>query len=309
MNMMAARIHSYGDPSVIRHEPVPRPRPARGEVLLRVAATSFNPTEAALRAGLLQAFMPLPLPHTLGWDVSGTVVELGPDVSTFRVGDQVVGRLDHAGAAAEYVCAPAATLTSAPASLPLAHAAALPIAGLSAWQAVFEHGRIAAGERVLINGAGGGVGGFATQLVKYAGAEVTATASPRSADAVRGQGADHVLDYTTTPLHTVTAEAFDTVLNLVPLAPGDAAGLAPLARPGGRIISIATPIEPLPGSGTFSTHMVARNDVAQLAALVALVDAGKVRPDISETAPLHRLADVHRRSEAGRIRGKIIVTP
>ncbi|MFF3691057.1 NADP-dependent oxidoreductase [Streptomyces sp. NPDC002187] len=306
--MNAARIHEFGDASVIRYDAVPRPRPAFGEVLIRVAATSFNPTEAALRAGMLQAFLPVDLPYTLGWDVAGTVAEIGAGAQGFAVGDRVIGRLD-SGGAAEYVRAPVAVLVAAPDAVPLANAAALPLAGLTAWQAVFEHGKVAAGQRVLVNGAGGGIGGFVTQLAKYAGAEVIATASARSAEAVRRQRADRVIDYTAGPVGPSLDGLVDTLLNLVPLSPPDAAALAPLVRPGGRIVSIATPVESPADAGVTAMHMVARNDVAQLAALVELVEAGAVAIDISESRPLTDLADVHRLSEAGRTRGKVIIIP
>ncbi|MER5727993.1 NADP-dependent oxidoreductase [Streptomyces sp. NPDC002138] len=307
--MKSARIHEFGDPSVIRHDAVPRPRPDVGEVLIHVAATSFNPTEAALRAGLLRAFLPVDLPYTTGWDVAGTVAEIGAGVEGFAVGDGVIGRLDGGGAAAEYVRAPAAALTAAPGSVPLAHAAALPVAGLTAWQAVFEHGRVAAGQRVLVNGAGGGVGGFVTQLAKYAGAEVIATAGPRSTEAVLRQGADHVIDYTARPVSAALDGPVDVLLNLVPLGPRDAAALASLVRRGGRIVSIATPIEQPVGAAVSATHMVARNDVVDLAALVELVDAGTVGIDISSVRPLAELADVHRLGQAGKIRGKVVLVP
>ncbi|MEV0535531.1 NADP-dependent oxidoreductase [Kitasatospora sp. NPDC050463] len=309
MKMKTARIHAFGDASVIRYDDVPRPRPGAGEVLVRVAATSFNPTEAALRAGLLQAFLPVDLPYTLGWDVAGTVAEIGPGTEGFTVGDRVVGRLEGAGAAAEYVRAPGALLVPAPAAVPLTHAAALPVAGLTAWQAVFEHGKVAAGQRVLVNGAGGGVGGFVTQLAKYAGAEVIATASPRSAGAVRRHGADQVIDYTAGPVAAALDGPVDTLLNLVPLSPHDTVALASAVRPGGRIVSIATPVEPPADAGVRATHMVARNDAADLAALVELVDAGKVALDISASHSLADLANVHRLSEAGRIRGKVVIVP
>ncbi|MEU9371678.1 NADP-dependent oxidoreductase [Streptomyces avermitilis] len=309
MKMKTARIHEYGDASVIRYDDVPRPQPASGEVLIRVAATSFNPTEAALRGGLLRAFFPLDLPYTLGWDVAGTVAEIGAGAEGFTVGDRVIGRLDSAGAAAEYVRAPVATLVTAPASLSLANAAALPMAGLTAWQAVFEHGKVAASQRVLVNGAGGGVGGFVTQLAKFAGAEVIATASARSAEAVRRQGADQVIDYTASPVGVALDSPVDTLFNLVPLSPPDAAALAPLVRPGGRIVSIATPIEPPADAGVTAMHMVARNDVAHLAALVELINVGVVAIDISESRPLADLGAIHRLSEAGRIRGKVIIVP
>ncbi|MEX0171388.1 NADP-dependent oxidoreductase [Streptomyces sp. LMG1-1-1.1] len=307
--MKSARIHAFGEPSVIRHDEVPRPRPLAGEVLVRVAATSFNPTEAALRAGLLQGFLPVTLPYTPGWDVAGTVAEVGPDTEGFAIGDRVVGRLDGAGAAAEYVAAPGAVLVPAPTSVPLEHAAALPVAGLTAWQAVFEHGKVTAGQRVLVNGAGGGVGGFVTQLAKHAGAEVIATAGPRSTRVVLRHGADHVVDYTSTSLTAALDRPVDTVLNLVPLPPHDASALVSAVRPGGRIVSIATPVEPPAESGVSSLHMVARNDVTHLAALVELVDMGKLAFDISASRPLADLADVHRLSEAGRMRGKVVLIP
>ncbi|WP_371661161.1 NADP-dependent oxidoreductase [Streptomyces sp. NBC_00280] len=306
--MRSARIHEFGDASVIRHDTVPRPRPAFGEVLVRVAATSFNPTEAALRAGMLQSFLPVDLPYTLGWDVSGTVAEIGAGARGFGVGDRVVGWLD-SGGAAEYARAPVAVLVAVPDAVPLVNAAALPLAGLTAWQAVFEHGKVAAGQRVLVNGAGGGIGGFVTQLAKHAGAEVIATAGARSAEAVRRQGADHVIDYTAGPVGASLDGPVDTLLNLVHLSPSDAAALAPLVRPGGRIVSIATPVETPADAGVTASHIVARNDTAQLAALVELVEAGTVAIDISESRPLSDLADVHRLSEAGRTRGKVVIVP
>jgi NADPH:quinone reductase-like Zn-dependent oxidoreductase len=183
------------------------------------------------------------------------------------------------------------------------------VAGLTAWQAVFEHGQVTAGRRVLVNGAGGGVGGFVTQLAKHAGAEVIATASPRSARAVRRHGANQVIDYTATPVAAALDGPVDTVLNLVPLSPHDAVALASAVRPGGRIVSIATPVEPPAGAGVKAMHMVARNDVEHLAALVELVDAGVVTLDISASHPLADLADVHRLGEAGLIRGKVVIIP
>ncbi|WP_424217254.1 NADP-dependent oxidoreductase (plasmid) [Streptomyces sp. BI20] len=307
--MRTARVHAHGGPAVIRTEVVPRPRPAPGEVLVRVAATSFNPTEAAQRAGLLRAFLPVPLPYAPGWDVAGTVVARGPGTTGPAVGDRVVGRFDGGGAAAEYVSVPADLLVPAPRSVPLAYAAALPVAGLTAWQAVFEHGGTRPGQRVLVNGAGGGVGGFATQLAKHAGAEVLATAGPRSAAAVREHGADRVIDHTAGPLAAALDAPVDLLLNLVPLAPPAAEALVPLVRRGGRIVSIATPVEPAADTGVSAMHFVARNDRAQLSELVGLVDAGVVRIDVGEVRPLTELAEVHRLSESGGIRGKVLIVP
>ncbi|GGR12677.1 NADPH:quinone reductase [Actinoplanes ianthinogenes] len=279
------RIHRYGDPSVIQDDDVPQPEPGPGEVLIRVAATSFNPSDIGVRRGLLQDVLPIELPFTLGGDVAGTVV---------ATGERVFGRVT--GAAADYLVAPAATLAAAPATIPLAQAAAIPIAGLTAWQAVFEHAGLQPGQRVLINGAGGGVGGFAVQLAKHAGAYVIATASPRSADVVRNQGADEVVDYTRGPL----PGGADAVLNLADVGPAQVAELRAGLRAGGVLVSVTVPV---------GVHFVARNDPGQLAELAALIDAGVIRVDVSGSRPLTELAAVHRDAEAGRLRGKTILIP
>ena len=185
--MKAVRFHEYGDPSVLRYEDVEQPVPGAGQVLIKVAATTFNGVDGNIRAGFMQGPIPVTLPHTPGIDVSGTVASLGDGVEGFEVGDQVVGFLPMTddGAAAQYVVAPAEILAPAPTSIALADAAALPIVGLTAWQALFEHAKLAAGQRALINGAGGAVGGYAVQLAKNAGAYVIATASPSSGDRVK----------------------------------------------------------------------------------------------------------------------------
>lgn len=306
--MRSMRFHRYGDALVIRRDETPRPVPRDGEVLIKVAATSFNPTETALRAGLLRGLFDVDLPFTLGWDVAGTVVATSGDTHGLETGDRVIGRLD-GGAAAEFVAADARSLTPAPTAIPLPTAAAIPLAGLTAWQTVFEHAEITAGQRVFINGAGGGIGGFAVQLAKHAGAEVIATASPRSRAAVTRHGADLVIDYTTTSPRDAIPGGVDTLINLLPLNPAAAADLVPLVSPGGLAVSAAAPIEIPPGSTITSRTMVARNDVDDLAALVRLVDAGAVTVDVSETHRLWDLAAIHRRGEAGDIRGKIILIP
>jgi NADPH:quinone reductase-like Zn-dependent oxidoreductase len=203
------------------------------------------------------------------------------------------------GAAAEYVVAPADVLAKAPRSIPLADAAAVPVAGLTAWQAVHEHARVTPGQRVLVNGAGGGVGMFAVQLAKLAGAHVTATASPRSAAAVRRLGADDVIDYTTTPLPADV----DVLLNLIPAA-HEPAGHTRTTVPAGEAAGQArTTVSIAGGDG----HFVMRYDPGELAALAALIDDGALTVEIAESHPLAELAQLHRRAEAGDLRGKITI--
>ncbi|MBW8822112.1 MAG: NADP-dependent oxidoreductase, partial [Streptomyces sp.] len=237
--MKAVRFHEYGDPSVLRYEDVEQPVPGAGQVLVRVAATSFNGVDGNIRGGFMQGPIPVTLPHTPGIDVSGTVDALGEGVTGLDVGDQVVGFLPMAGtgAAAEYVVAPAGILTPAPRSVPLPDAAALPLVGLTAWQALFDHAKLAAGQRVLINGAGGAVGGYAVQLAKDAGAYVIATAGPRSSEHVGSAGADEVVDHTATEVTAAVTEPVDVVLNLAPVEPAQLAALLTVIRSGGVLVN------------------------------------------------------------------------
>lgn len=309
--MKAVRYHEYGDSSVMHVEEIERPHPGPGQVLVRVVATAFNPLDATMRAGYLQGAFPIRLPHTPGFDVAGTVAELGEGVPSFAVGDAVIGFLPMTddGAAAEFVLAPADVLTAAPASIPLADAAALPSSSLTAWQALFKHADLEAGQRILINGAGGGVGGYAIQLAKRAGATVIATASPRSADAVTADGADQVIDYTNTRLIDAVTEPVDAVLNLVRVPDDEMATLIGLIRPGGVIVSTAATAKDDPARNVRAVDMFVRSDVAQLAAIVAKVDACDLRVDISERHPLSEIAEVQDRGMAGDLRGKVLLIP
>jgi NADPH:quinone reductase-like Zn-dependent oxidoreductase len=309
--MKAVRFDQYGDVDVLAYEDVDTPVPGPGQVLVKVAATSFNPADVAFRAGYLSAVIPLTLPHTPGVDLAGTVAEVGPGVTGWRAGDAVVAFLPmtEPGAAAEYVLAPAGVLAAAPSAVDLAAAAALPASGLTAWQALFEHAGLKAGQSILINGAGGGVGGYAVQLAHGAGAIVTATASPRSADRLRSFGADQIIDYTVTSVLQAVSTRFDVVLNLVANSPEDAAALAGLVADGGIFVTATTPAEGDAGRGVRTAQMAVRSDAAQLAGLVAKVDAGELRIDVADRRPLAGLADVHRDAVQGALPGKVVIVP
>src|ERR671927_210682 len=196
--MKAVRFSEFGGPEVLRYEDVALPEPGAGQVRIRVAGTSFNGVDGNIRGGFMQGPIPVELPHTPGLDVAGTVDALGEGVEGFAGGDAVVAFLPMTapGAAAEFVIAPAEVLAAAPTSIPLPDAAALPMVGLTARQALFDDAAVTAGQRVLINGAGGAVGGYAVQLAKLAGAHVIATASARSSERVRSAGADEVINHT-----------------------------------------------------------------------------------------------------------------
>ena len=309
--MKAVRYHSYGDSDVLAYEDADRPAAGPGQVVVKVAGAAFNPVDVAIRAGFMQPVFPVTLPHIPNFDVSGVIDEVGEGVSGWSAGDMVVAFLPMTapGAAAEYVAVPADLLAAAPRTVELADAAGLPSASLTASQALFEHADVKPGTSVLINGAGGAVGGYAVQLAEQAGAIVTATASARSAGRIRSYGADKVVDYTATPLlQAVAGHRFDVVLNLARTDAEETAALADLAADGGAFISTTGPA-PDPGRGVRTMQMSARSDAAQLAGLVARVDAGDLRIDVAQRRPLADLPAVHDQAAAGRLPGKTILIP
>lgn len=310
--MKTVRFHSYGDSDVLVHEEADRPQAGPGQVVLRVAGAAVNPVDASLRAGFLQEVFELALPHVPCYDVAGVVTEVGEGVSDRSVGDAVVGWLpiDGPGAAAEYAVAPADVLTAAPRTGDLSDAAALPSVGLTAWQALFEHAGLTAGQTVLVNGAGGAVGGYAVQLAVQAGASVTATASPASRDRVRAYGAERIIDYTTTPLQeAVAGEQFDVVLNLVFLPPEALARLVDLVVDGGAFANTVPPGPAQTGRGVRNLQVFGRSDAGRLADLVARVDAGDLKIHVAQRRPLTELGAVHEELAARKLPGKTVLIP
>lgn len=309
--MKAVRFHQTGGPEVLRYEDVDQPAPGAGEVLVRVAGSAFNPADGGMRGGFLP--IPITLPHVPGYDVSGTVDALGDGVSGLAVGDAVVGFLPMTadGSAAEHVVAPAEALVPAPSRIALADAAGLPSVGLTAWQALFEAGGLRAGQRILVNGAGGPVGGYAVQLAKRAGAHVVATASPRSHDSVRASGADEIVDHTTTSLLDAVVEPVDVLLNLAPITRERFTALAARVRDGGVVVS-TTPMVETPGDperGVRAVTVFVHPDADVLSRLVALVDSGELRVEIARRVPLSELPALHEQAEAGQVQGKVVVVP
>ncbi|MDU8991034.1 NADP-dependent oxidoreductase [Streptomyces mirabilis] len=310
--MKAVRFHQYGDPDVLRYEDVEQPVPGAGQVRVRVAATSFNPVDANIRAGFMQGPIPVTLPHSPGIDVAGTVDALGEGVTGIQVGDQVIGFLPMAGpgAAAEYVLAPVEALTPAPKNVALSDAAALPLVGLTAWQALFEHAKLTAGQCVLVNGAGGAVGGYAVQLAKQAGAFVIATAGPRSSRRVTAAGADEVIDHTTADVAAAVSQPVDVVLNLAPVEPAQLDALLGLIRPGGVLVN-TTVWMPAPSDeerGVRGIDLFVRSDAEQLSHLAELIDGGELRVEVARRVPLAELPALHADAAAGALpNGKVVV--
>ncbi|MFW6689906.1 NADP-dependent oxidoreductase [Streptomyces sp. MAR4 CNX-425] len=308
--MKTMRFHEFGRSEVLSYEDVDRPVPGAGEVLVRVAATSFNPVDDHIRAGALAGMLPIALPYVPGIDLAGTVAALGAGVTGPEAGDRVVAMLplDTAGGAAEYALVPAGSLAPAPRSTALADAAALPLTGLAAWQTAFELAGLKPGRTVLVNGAGGAVGSLVVQLAVDAGAHVTAVDTAQHADRLRGYGADRVVE----PLDLAAGPAavggpFEAVVNHVRLPGEDLARLAGYVADGGVAASTAGPIPEDPARGVRSANLWVRSDGAQLAELVAKVDAGALRIHVADRRPVTELAAVHDDAGAGRLPGKTVV--
>ncbi|WP_251977147.1 NADP-dependent oxidoreductase [Salinicola avicenniae] len=333
--MKAVCQYAVGGPEVLRYErDVPRPTLKPGEVLVHVRAIGLNPPDWYLREGyraLPPAWQPeLRFPLILGSDISGVIAAVADDVEAYAVGDEVYamvrfpeGMYGESRAYAEYVSVPAREIARKPASLDHRHAAGAPMSLLTAWQFLIEQGHDVPnplqtfphqpvpleGKRVLINGAAGGVGHFALQLAKNAGAHVTAVASGRHEALLERLGADAFIDYTVTSPEDEIRD-LDLVVDAVGGKP--AARFLPLLKPGGALF----PIYPLGFDGaeeaqrrgvTVSATQV-RSSGAQLEPLAALLDEGAIRVVLDSVYPLSAAREAHERAAKGHIQGKIVLT-
>lgn len=308
--MKAVRYHEFGSVEVLRHEDVDRPVPGAGQVLVKVAATSFNPVDDHIRLGVLAEAIPTPLPITPGLDVAGTVAELGDGVTGLQVGDPIVAMfpLDVHGGAAEYALVAADLIAAAPRTVELTDAAALPLTGLAARQAAVELAEITSGQTVLVNGAGGAVGGIVVQLAADAGAKVTAVDASQHADRLRGYGAEDVvgpLDLNAGP--AAVGGPFDVVINHVRLASDDLAKLTPYVTDGGVVVSSAGPVPADEARSVRTASVWVTPSGSHLADLVDRIDAGRLELHVVDRRPLDELAAVHDEAGAGKLPGKTVI--
>lgn len=315
--MKAVRIHAFGGPEVLQLEDVARPVPAADEILVRVYASGVNPADWAVREGGNDVLRPfLTLPMTLGWDAAGVVEQVGSAVTDFQVGDAVYGEPDFPGSGsyAEYCTAKARQFAHKPRSIGFNEAAGVPLAGLTAWTALFEDGQLRAGQRVLIQGAAGGVGSLAVQFAKAKGAYVIGTASAGNLDYLRQLGADEALDYRD-PATSIPSQPVDLVLEAAPLR-DNAERLRTVAalKPGGLLVSVNLDFpfseDVLAAlAGKQATGKLSNNQPRGewLAEMAQLIDAGQVRVVVSRVYPLTQVAEAHRESETRHVRGKLVL--
>lgn len=309
--MKAVRIHQYGGIEVVKYEDAPIPRIKPDEVLIKVAATSFNPVDILLRQGAFKSFMPLEFPYTLGLDVAGVIEKTGTEVNSVKKGDRVFAFLeyDKNGAAAEYVATKASYVVEAPCSIELTESAAIPLVALTAWQGLFQHGNLRTGQRVLITAASGGVGSFAVQFAKLKGAYVIGTSSEKSISSLREFGTDEEIDYNKEKPQDLISEKVDMVFNLAPLSKEEVNDILSIIKPGGMLVSALTPADENLGKAKDikTLRMTVGINPSQLKEIAELVDQGKVKVHISETLPLEKILQAHEKAEAKKTRGKIVI--
>ncbi|MGY8631330.1 NADP-dependent oxidoreductase [Bradyrhizobium sp. 14AA] len=306
--MMAWRVHKFGSPETMKFERVPRPEPGPGEVLVKVAAAGVGPWDGWIRSG--KSVLPQPLPLTLGSDLSGEIVAMGPGVSELRVGDPVYGVTNpqFVGAYAEYAVASAGMVSNKPISLTHVEAASVPVVAVTAWQALFDHAHLKAGQTVVVHGAAGNVGSYAVQLAHHAGVHTVVTASTGDVCAVRNLGANTVIDYRTQRFEEEVQSA-DAVIDLVGGETQDRS--FQVLRRGGKLISaVSSPDQVLAKRyGVEATFFLVDVTSQYLTKIARYIDGRKLRTNVGAVLPLADAREAHLMLERVRPqpKGKIVL--
>jgi NADPH2:quinone reductase len=308
-------IESFGGLEVLRPADVPSPEPAPDEVLIEVAYAAVNPVDWKIRDGMLAGMFPHEFPVILGWDAAGTVKDTGKDVTGFRIGDRV-----HAycrkpkvrfGTYAEFVTMNQTAVAPMPKNVGFAEAACIPLAGLTAWQSLFDAAKIKAGDKVLIHAGAGGVGSLAIQFAKHAGAEVLTTAGSANHAYVKSLGADVAIDYTKENFIDAVRKRETGGIDLVYDAVGGDVQRRSyeVLKKGGKLVSIVNvpSEEDARRYGVEAAHVFVTPDGEQLRRIGALIESGAVRPPALQEMRLEEVAEALRRSQAGHVRGKIVL--
>lgn len=315
--MKAVRIHAFGGVDMLTVEDIERPVPAPDEILVNVYASGVNPVDWKIREGgndVLRSFLTLPL--TLGWDAAGVVEAMGSDVTGFQKGDTVYGvpNFPGDGSYAEYCTAKATQFAMKPRSISFIEAAGVPLAALTAWTGMFHCGKLQAGQRILIQGASGGVGSFAVQFAKAKGAYVIGMASVQNHDYLKQIGADEVIDYRTQTFEDLLHD-IDVVLEASPIRDNSVrVRSVGVLKEGGILVSVNVD---LPFTDDVLEALARKQATSELAAvqsrqdwlkeIARLIDEGHVQVHISKVFPLAQVAEAHRESESWHVRGKLVL--
>ena len=313
--MKAAVIYSYGAPDVFQMAEVEQPAIKSDQMLVKVFASSVNPIEWKMREGMLKFLTGSRFPITLGFDVSGEVVEIGEQVTRFKPGDLIYARMDQltGGAYAEYAAVAEKVAALKPTTMTHEEAAAVPLAGMTALQALRDEGEFKAGQKVLINGASGGVGTYAVQVASVLGAsEITGVCSGKNADLVKSLGADSVIDYDQQDF-TKGATKYDVVFDVV--GNRSLAECKSVLQPQGAYVTT----QPFPGNylksflsillpGQKYKIILLKSNSSDLEYLKAQIEAGKIRSVIDKTYPLEKIAAAHTYAEDEHTVGKNVIS-
>lgn len=302
--MKAVQFHEYGAPEVLVVENVEKPEPGAGQLLVKVHAVGVHPFDYKVRKGLMQQFMPVPLPHKPGIDFAGTVEVVGQGVSGYAPGDPVFGWA--MGTYAEYAIAQVGAVMKKPDSITFEEAAALPVGAGTAWAALFDIADVQKGQSVLIHGGAGGVGMYAVQLAHWKGAHVTATTSAANVDFVKGLGADVVIDYGTTRFEDVVQDV-DAVIDNVG---GDVLDRSwSTLKRGGILVEVPGQASEAVAQehGVRTAPVQGQATSERLQQIAELVETGDLKVEIGKIFSLDDAAKAHAVSEGGHGRGRMLL--
>ncbi len=313
--MEAIIIKEFGGVEKLQLTTVPTPKPTDNEVLIEIHDSGVNPVDWKIREGLLKSRLPHEFPLILGWEAAGRVDAIGKKVKNFKVGDEVYAYCRKPtvkeGTYAEYICLDAQNVALKPKSLSYAQAASIPLAGLTAWQSLFDSANLQKGETVLIHAGAGGVGGFAIQFAKNAGATVYTTAGQENHDYVKKLGADEAIDYKkenfASKMKTLCPKGVDVIFDTV----GGKTFHDSLAllKPGGRIVSLLEHLEPADAAkrNIKASYVFVSPNAMQLKQIGDLINKGKVKTPKIEEIPLNQAAEALEKIRKGHTCGKIVL--
>ena len=304
--MKAVVAHEYGAPEVLKFENVPRPEPREDEALVRVIASSVNPADPLTLSGKYAREFGTHLPLIPGYDIAGVVEKTGANVTKLKVGDAIYGYPTFGGGWADYVTVKEYEVAAKPKSLSFVETAAVPMGALTAWQALVDVAKLHAGQTILIHGGSGGVGNFAVQIAKARGARVIATASTANQDLLKQLGADVAVDYTKTKFEDVARDV-DAVLD--PVGKETLARSYSVVKRGGIVMSLVA----LPDRAQLEKHAIhgaaisVHPDTGDLAEIAVLIDAGKIKPIVTQILPLSEAITAQQQAATHHTRGKIVL--
>ena len=304
--MKAVVAHEYGGPEVLKFENVPRPEPKENEALVRVIASGVNPADPLTLSGKYAREFGTHLPLIPGYDIAGIVEKTGVKVTKLKAGDAIYGYPTFGGGWAEYVIVIEGEIAAKPASLNFTEAAAVPMGALTAWQALVDTAQVQPGQTILIHGGSGGVGSFAVQIAKARGARVIATASTANQDLLKQLGADVAIDYTKTRFEEI-AKDVDAVLD--PVGKETLARSYDVVKKGGIVMSLVARPDPveLEKRGIRGAAISVHPDAEDLAEIAHLIDAGRIKPVVTQVLPLSEAIEAQQQAATHHTRGKLVL--